>query len=802
MDTLRQDIAYAVRQLSRAPGFALIAVATVALGIGANSAIFSVVNAVLLRPLPYAEPHQLVRVTQTWKGVPGPYSPPNVLDVQATATSFASRAAISGSSLSLTGRGAPVSLDGAEVSASFFDVLRVRLLHGRPFTRDENEPGRTRVVVLGHSVWRERFASDPGIVGSAIVLDREPHVVVGIAPEGFAHPEGAQLWKPLEHDARFLVKSRGAWYLDVIGRLRPGTGLPAARDEVSAIAARLAEQYPAANEGVGARVTSLHESLVGGSRRALLVLLGAVGLVLLIACVNVANLLLARGAARHAELAVRTALGASKGRLVRQLLTESVLLAVCGGAAGLLLAAVSLDALRALPAGMARMTEVRIDPSVVAFASLLSLATGLLFGVLPALQASAQVTAQALREGARSVVGPGRTRAALVVGQTALAMMLLAGAGLLIRSFAQLQRVDPGFDTRSALTLSLSLPDAAYTKDAQRAAFYDALLTRVAALPGVRSAGAVSGLPLTGTRFVLSFSVEGRPPVPPAQEPSLELRAVTPGYFAALGVPILRGRGFLQSDTAEAPEVVVLSETAVRRHFPGEDPLGKRLRIGLGRGEGKPNAGGVVVGIVRDVKEHGLAAAHPPEVYLPHAQVSFSSMDVVVRTVVPPLSLAPAVEQAVHGLDPELPIVGTKTLEDVVARSLSEPRFQTVLLGAFGSTALLLAALGIFGVMSYAVARRTREFGIRVALGAAPGDVRRMVLRQALVLAVSGVGAGLLGAAAGSRVLAGLLFELSPTDPVTLGTVALLLTATALGASYLPARRATRVDPLEVLRSE
>ena len=806
MDTLRQDFLYAVRRLRQAPGFTVVAVATLALGIGANSAIFSIVNAVLLRPLPFEEPDRLVAVSQTWEGRDtGIYSPQNFLDVVSTAHDFESLAAIDGGGMTLTGAGSPARLQGASVTVSFFETLRVRPILGRAFVTGENEPGHTKVVVLGHRLWRDRFGADPAAVGRKIQLDRDSYVVVGVAPEGFGYPEGTEVWTPIEYDTIFRTKSRGAWFLGVIGRLKPGVSVAHAREEVSTIASRLAREYPDADEGVGGTVTLLQESMVRRSRPALLVLLGAVGLVLLIACVNVANLLLARAAARESELAVRAALGAGRGRLLRQLLTESVLLAVLGGAAGVFLASLSMDTLLGLqPAGVRRLGEVRVDRTVMAFAAGLSVLTGILFGLAPALQLMRRATAQSLREGGRGLLaGRGhRLRGGLIVGQMALAMMLLAGAGLLIRSFTQLRRVDPGFRPGSALTFRIALPESAYKDESARAAFFDVLLTRLAVLPGVRSVGAVQGLPLSGMRFSFSFEVKGRPPLPPARQPSMEVRVASPGYFQAIGIPVLRGRGFEPRDSASSRQVVVLSEAAVRRFFPGEDPLGQWITVGWGRDEGKPKAGGEVVGIVGDVKELSLADENPPEIYLPHAQLSVSSMDVLLRTSVPPRSLAPAVEAAVHGLDADLPIARTATLDEIVARSISEPRFYVILLGAFAATALFLAALGIFGVMSYAVVQRSREIGIRVALGAHPSHLLRMVLGQALLLSVAGVAVGLLAALALSRAMAGLLFELSPKDPGTLAFVAVLLTAVALLASYLPARRATRVDPLIALRSE
>ena len=804
MDTLRQDLAYALRRLAHAPGFAVVAVATLALGIGANSAIFSVVDAVLLRPLPFPAPDRLVMVSQTWEGKPTVYSPQNFLDLGAAARSFESLAAFDTGGITLTGQGAPARLEGAFVSAGFFDVLGARPVLGRGFAAGENEPGRNKVAVLGHALWRERFAGDPGVVGGTIHLNREPHVVVGVAPASLAHPAGAQVWTPMEYDAVFRSHSRGAWYLTVLGRLKPGVAVEAARDEVGMIAARLAREYPAQNEGVGATVRPLHQAMVGPSRTALLVLLGAVGLVLLIACVNVANLLLARAAARETELAVRAALGAGRRRLVRQLVTECLMLAALGGVAGVLLASASLGSLLALdPQGVPRLEEVRIDRSVMAFAAGLSLLTGLLFGLFPAWHATAGPTAQTLREGGRGLAGGGqRLRGGLVVAQMALAMTLLAGAGLLLRSFDRLRRVDPGFRPESALTFRLALPDGAYAEEARRSAFFTELLSRLEALPGVRAAGAVMGVPLGGLSYVLSFEVEGRPKLPPAQQPSMQVRVATPGYLETMGIPVRRGRSLQPQDTAGAPAVVVLSETAVRRFFPDEDPLGKRIVVGWRRPEGLPPAGGEVVGVVGDVKELGLDQSDPPEVYIPYAQLPTSAMDVVLRTGVAPLSLTRSVSAAVARLDPELPVARLQTLDAIVARSVSEPRFYMLLLGAFAAMAVSLAALGIFGVMSYAVVQRRREIGVRVALGANPRDVLGMVLRQALLLALAGVGLGLLGALAFSRVIASLLFRLSPTDPMTLAAVGLVLTAVALLASYLPARRATRVDPLSALRSE
>ncbi len=803
LDSLRQDVSYALRRLRQAPGFTLVAVLTLALGIGATSAIFSIVNAVLLRPLPFPEPERLVEVAQVWKGKPAVYSPQNFLDVEAQAKSFERLAAFDNSGVTLTGNGAATRLEGAEVSAAFFDVLRARPVLGRGFVVGENEPG-TRVVVLGHKLWLERFGGDAGLVGRTIQVDREPRTVVGIAPPGFSHPEGAEIWLPMTYDERFRTNSRGAWYLGVVGRLAPGASVVSAREEVRTIAARLEKQYPDANEGVGGTVRSLHEATVGDTRRALLVLLGAVGLVLLVACVNVANLLLARISGREGELALRAALGAGQSRIVRQLFTESLLLALAGGVAGVLLAGVLVDGLLALqPQGVPRLAEVRLDRGVLAFAAVLSLLTSLAFGALPAIRMSRKAQAQSLRRGSRGILTGGRPglRGGLVVGQIALAMVLLAGSGLLIRSFSLLRQVDPGFDTRSALTFRVSLPESAYAENARRNAFYETLEARLGALPGVRAVGAISGLPLTANTFVISFTVDGRPEPPPAQQPSLHVAIATPGYLRAMGIELVRGRGFSAGDDLGAPQVVLLSETAVRRHFQGEDPIGKRIRLGLGGNEGR-KAGGEVVGVVRDVKRYGLAKESPPEIYVAYAQFPLQSMAVVLRSDVPPRSLATAAERAVHELDAELPVARVATLEEILARSISDKHFYVLLLGAFAATALFLAALGLFGVMSYAVAQRTRELAVRLALGARQQELRRMLLREALVLGGIGLTLGLAGALLLSRTLETLLYSVRPSDPATLGVVAALLLLTTLLAGYLPARRATRIDPVVALRAD
>ncbi|HEX8272227.1 MAG TPA: ABC transporter permease [Longimicrobiaceae bacterium] len=808
MDTLLQDVRYAFRRLRKSPGFAAVAILTLALGIGANSAIFSVVNAVLLRSLPYADAERLVLVTHlTSTGDRAPMSPANFRDARREVRSLEELSfwSYSGSGRTLTGVGDPVQLDAASVGAGFFDVLRARPLLGRTFRPDENEPGHNRVAVLGHGVWRQRFGADPKVVGRTITLDGEPYQVVGVMPEGFGYPGDREVWVPQEYEEFFMSEaSRGSWFMVGIGRLKPGVPHERAAREVAALGARLSRQYPETNATVGLTSISLYENMVGDVRTSLLVLLGAVGLVLLIACANVANLLLARAAAREAEVAVRVALGAGRRRLIRQLLAESLVLALLGGLAGLLLAVWGTSALVALdPQGIPRLDEVRVDGTVVAFTLGAALLAGVLFGMVPAVQVTRSGLFGSLREGGRGALsgrGSARVRSALVVVEMALAVMLLAGAGLLIRSFVRLQEVDPGFRTEGALSFTLSLPSAAYGEDAARAAFYERLLERLEGLPGVRSAAAVSQLPMGGSAQFLTFAVDGRAPVQPGNDPAAQVLRATPGYFRSLAIPVERGRAFSEQDRAGTPRVVVLNRAAVRRFFPGEEPLGQRILMALGADT--VTVPWEVVGVVGDVRHFGVEAEAQPAMYFPQAQAPAGSMGVVVRTAVAPLSVAGAVRREVRALDPNLPLGDLQPLEQLTADSVSQPRFYMLMLCIFAGVALALAAIGIFGVISYSVAQRTREIGVRVALGADPASVLRIVVGGALGLAALGVGIGLLGALAGTRVLSGLLFGVAATDPATYAGVAVVLLAVAGLASWLPARAATRVDPAIALRAE
>jgi putative ABC transport system permease protein len=805
MDTLRQDIRYALRRLLKSPGFTIVAVVTLALGIGANTAIFSVVNGVILRPLPYHESDRLVGIYHLSEGRRTAMSGPNFMDVRKQSETLEDAAAIARGGVVLTGAGDPVRLNGADVSASFFDILRVRPVLGRTFRPEENEPGKTRVAILGYGLWQQRFGASDQILGKRITLDGQPIEVIGVMPKGFAYPADRVLWQPIEHTPEFLTTQRASWYINGVGRAKPGTPLSQVTAEVQTIGQQLATKYPEANEGVGMTAISLHEATVATIRQSVWILLGAVGFVLLIACVNVANLLLARAAARESEMAVRTALGAGRRRLVRQLLTESIILSVLGGAFGLLLAVWGVELLISLePQGVPRLDEVRVDGMVMAFTAALALFTGVLFGLVPAFQATRSAVSDSLKEAGRGAVtsrGGARVRGALVVAEMALAVTLLAGAGLLIRSFATLAAVHPGFDVENALTFELSLSGDRYAKEPQQVSFFDQLLPRLRAIPGVRSAGGSVFLPLSGSSIVLSFEVAGRPPVPSSQQPAMQVRVATPEYFQTIGIPLKRGRWMTDDDRAGTTPVVLITDMAAKQFFPNEDPIGKRLIIGWGRAGGR-RAGGEIVGIIGDVKDAGLAEAEPPHAYLPYRQWPIQTMSVVLKTAVPPASIGDAVRREVHAIDPNLPVSNIRTLDQIVSRSISQPRFYMTLLAVFGAVALVLAGIGIFGVLSYAVAQRTREIGIRMALGAPAATVLRLIIRQAMVLAAAGITLGLVAAFYLSETLTTLLFNTSPTDRVTYAAVTAVLLLVALAASYVPARRATRVDPIVALRAE
>jgi putative ABC transport system permease protein len=806
MDSFLQDLRYALRRIVRSPGFTIVSVMTLALGIGANSAIFSVVNGVLLQPLPFRDPSSLVALYHVSEGRRTTMSGPNFTDMRRLSTTLADAAAISRYRTILTGQGEPIRLNAADVSAGFFDVLGVQPAIGRTFRTEENQTGHTNVVILADGIWRQQFGGDPQIVGKNITLDGVSRQVIGVMPAGFAYPADRVLWTPIEHTPGFVSEQRGAWYLAVIGRAKPGVALPSVSAEIDAIGKQLAKQYPDANDALDFQAVPLHEAMVGDIRVAVLVLLGAVGFVLLIACANVANLLLARAAARETEMAVRTALGAGRGRLVRQLLTESVILSVVGAGFGLLIAVWSVELLISLrPQGIPRLNTVRVDGTVVAFTAGLAVLTGLIFGLVPAFQATRTRLASTLKEGGRGALttrGGMRMRGALVIAEMALAVMLLTGAGLLIRSFVKLASVDPGFHVEQALTFELSLPDSRYEREPQQVAFFEQLIPRLRSVPGVRDVGAVLSLPLSGSSLVLTFEVAGRPPVPPAQQPAIQVRVATPDYFTTIGIPLERGRMFNDLDRAGTQPVVLLTKAAVRQFFPNEDPIGKKITLGWGRGPGTPRAGGEVVGIIGDVKDAGLNEADPPQLYMPYRQWPVQGMSVVLKTSIPPASVIDAARREVYAVDASIPISNLRTMEQIVSRSISQPRFYMTLLAVFAGVALLLAAIGIFGVLSYAVAQRTREIGIRMALGARERTVVALVVRHAMILASAGVLIGVGAAFFLSRTLSTLLYDTTPRDPVTFTSVAGLLLFVALFASYVPARRATRVDPIVALRTE
>ena len=804
---MRQDIVYAIRGLWRRPAFALAAVVTLALGIGANAAIFSVVNAVLLQPLPYPDAERLMMVwtynpRQGFDKDVGTY--PNFEDWRRESRSFERLAAYTTTSYTLTGSGDPLHIRGAVVTPGFFEALGVSPLRGRAIGSNDAAAGGHRVAVLSHGLWMRRFGGDPGVVGRTVPLSGVSHDVIGIMPEEFAHPEEAELWTPLAPTERFaeLMASRGSFWLTVIGRLRSDVARAAAQAEMDAIAARLERGYPA-NAGLGVRLVPLHEEIVGDVRRPLLVLLGAVGFVLLIACANVANLLLTRAAARQRELAVRAALGAGRARIARQLLTESVVLALVGGAAGLLLAAWAVDLLHALaPAHVPRLSLVRVDAAVLAYAMAASVITGIFFGLAPVSQSSS--TADALKDGARGGTDSPRgrrLRSALAIGEIAVALVLVVGAGLLVRSFIALTRVDLGFETRGLLALRLQLPRAAYPKPEQVAAFYERLTERIRALPGVESAAAASSILLPSLPQSAGVIVENRPPDTSAgARVPVPYDAITPDFFDTLRIPVLKGRRFTAGDAAGGLPVVIVNEAFERRYFPDGDPLGRR--VAFGSAPAPDTAWYTIVGVVRDTRRAGVDRAPWAEMYFPQAQAQDPAMFVVLRTSGDPVALAAAARAAVWSLDRTQAVSSVRTLRDMVDRTQANRRFTTLLLLVFACVALALAAVGVYGVIAYSTAQRTQEIGIRMALGAGRSDVLRLVLGEGVRIGVFGLAIGIAGAAFASRLLTGLLFGVPRWDPLTFVAVPLLLLAIAAIASWIPARRAVRLDPVRAMRAD
>ncbi|HEX7173828.1 MAG TPA: ABC transporter permease [Pyrinomonadaceae bacterium] len=806
METLLQDVRYGLRTLLKRPGFTVVAVMTLALGIGANAAIFSVVNGVLLRPLPYRDAERIMTVWQRNAQTGAerePVSPPNFLDFRERNQSFEQLAALRPYGLDYTGAGEPETFQTWRVTEGFFEAAGAVALHGRTFLPEEYRDGVDQVVVIGHGLWQRRFGGDPGVVGQQLVLDGKPRTVVGVMPPEFHYLDKREMIAPYHIDAHELQR-RAATYLNVVGRLKPGVTLEQARSDMSNVAARLAEEYPQANGGMGAAVAPLAEQMLGRVRPALWVLFGAVGFVLLIACANVANLMIARSASREREFAIRAALGAGRGRLMRQLLTESLVLAGLACAGGLLLASWGIDAIIALsPAELPRIDQVRLDGRVLLFALGVSAATALFFGLLPALRSSQPDLQESLKEASRSATAGAarhRLRGFLVVTEFALALVLLVGAGLLVRSFMRLLEVDPGFSAERALTLQVHVYDQ-YPKPEQQAVFFEQALERLRALPGVEAAGAASAPPFIGEGAIeidSPIQIEGQPAPPAGQEPTAFHTIVTADYFGALGVPLRGGRIFNQFDRADGAPVVIVNETLARRYWPGESAVGKKLIV---LRLSKPVAR-EVVGVVGDVRHTGLDSEPRPELFLHSLQNPFGSMTFVVRTTPEPSTLLQAVKGEVWAVNKNLPFYSTATMESLVAETLKERRFSLLLLGAFASLALVLAGVGIYGLISYSTAQRTHEIGVRVALGARGRDIMRMVVGEGLLLSGAGVALGLLGALVLTRFLGGLLYGVAPTDPLTFAGIALLLVCVALAACYLPARRAARVDPMVALRYE
>lgn len=808
IEALWQDLRYGLRMLNRKPGFTLIAVITLALGIGANTAIFSVVMAVLVRPLPFREPEALVSFQASNERVGvghGFLSQSDVLDFRRQAESFEQIVAWDTSPINLSGTGRPERLEGVSVTTNFFQTLGAQPLLGHDFSPEDGSPSSNRVII-GYGLWRRQFGGDPGVIGRRISLggDTDRSIVVGVMPAGFDFPQRAELWMPYDIDP--ADTPRGGYRNErVFGRLKRGVTIQQAQSEIHSIAQNLARQYPDTNSGWDVRLVSFREYLFGSATVALPLLLGAVGLVLLIACTNVANLQLARAAARRKEIAVRLALGATRARIIKQLLTEGMLLALAGGALALLLAEWGVYALRAVgPESMPRLTEAAINAQALEFTAFLSILTGVIFGLVPALQASRPDLNEALKDAGRSnTTTPhrNRLRMLLVVSQTALALVLLVGAGLLIKSFWKLQRVSPGFETENVLVAGIALNNLEYPlNDPRRAVYFQQAAQRLASLPGVESVGAVSHLPLGGREMSLPFQIKGRPPLAGKVEPIADIRIITPSYFDTLGIPLKRGRVFTEQETKQP--LFVVNDSFAHRFFPAGDALGQRLSVGPFGFEGD-TFDGKVIGVVADVKARGLEAEARPEIYLSYLHNSlFPIMQFVIRTSIAPNRMGESARRALQAIDPNQVVYNVKPLRQFLTDSTAQRRFTMLLLLTFAAIAVILASAGIYGVMSYSVVQRTQEIGIRLALGARSSDVLKMIIKQGMSSALIGVVIGLTAAFALTRVMASLLFGVSATDPVTFLLVSTLLAAVALFACFIPARRATRVDPAAALKYE
>jgi predicted permease len=803
LERLGQDLYYGARVLKKNPGFTLIAVITLALGIGANTAIFSIINAVLLRPLALNEPDRLARLYQgNYKNNPlrESVSGPNFQDCKNQSRLFESLAAYGNRSANVTGADGPERVFLTAVSADYFKVMKVEPVLGRAFLPEEDKPGAPRVVVLSYGYWHRRFGADPNIVGKTLNLEGYNFTIIGVMPREAQLSSETQFWRPLGID--YASENRGNQYLKVIGRLKPGVSWPQVQAEMDTLVESIAKAHPQLNAGWRLVVTPVMEEVVGPIRPTLLALLGAVGFVLLIACANVASLLLARAASREKEFAVRTALGAGRWRLMGQLGAESMLLAIVGGAFALLLAPWATKAIVALSAGIPRAKEIGVDHRVLGFTLAISLLTGLIFGLFPAIQISKPNLNESLKDGGRGSVGFGRyrLRSLLVVFEIALSMVLLIGAGLMIKSLRRLLAVDPGFTPERVLSMQLSLPRQRYAQPAQQAAFSARLVRELAAAPEVESVGLIANRPFSNGQMSYSFVIEGRPPLPAGQGAVADYNSATPDYFQTLSIPLLKGRVFTEQDTGQSPAVAMISETMARRFWPGEDPVGQRLIID----DGGPNPR-QIVGVVGDVKHYGLERGAIPTVYLPFMQNPYRYMTLMVRAGGDASNVTAAVRRRIRELEKDTPIDNVITMGQLVSNSVAPRRFSTLLLAIFAASALLLAMIGVYGVMSCAVERRTHEIGIRMALGARSSDVLRLVIRQGMTLAAVGVAIGTISAFAMAKLItnfSGMLFGVGPTDWSTYALIALLLLAVALIPCLMPARRAMKVDPLVAIRCE
>lgn len=798
METLLKDIRYAIRSLLARPAFAAVAVVTLALGIGANTAIFSVINAVLLRPLTYEQPDRLVTFRSNQSAL-------DLADVAAATHTFTRLGGEVLAPLAYTAGAEPVQIQVGQVSGGFFETLGVKPERGRYLTADDDKDGGPFVVVLSHALWQRQFGGDQNILGKTIPLSGNSYTVIGIMPAGFKSPrENSEAWTPVHISNPLAANFRGVHFLRTYGRLAPGVTLPQASAEMRMIDAQLAQQYPADNKNRTSALIPLQERIVGQSRSALLILFAAVSLVLLIACANFANLLLARGAERAREIVIRTALGANRWRIVRQLLTESILIAIFGGAVGVLLAWWGTNLLIAMkPQNLPRLDEIGVDLRVFGFTLGVSLLTGLIFGLLPAWTASRAAVSAGLKEGGRSATSSRsqqRLRNAFVVGELAVALVLLVGAGLLVKTFWKLRNVDPGFTPDHLLTMRVELPETRYKEVNPQTRFRTQALANMNSLPGTQAA-MVSELPLSGDSLDHDFLIEGRPPIAPGDEPSLETRSVMGDYFHVMHIPLKSGRDFQTQDFDDhAPLVGIVNDEMVKQYFPNENPLGKRVRWAR-----DPEVHWIeIVGVAGNVKHFGLDLPEQPALYSPYTQIDPWKrwMSFAVRTQADPVALTQAVKEQIWKVDSQLPITKVQTMNEVAAASFEARRFNMFLLTLFASLALVLAAVGVYGVMSYAVTQRTHEIGIRMALGAQVGNVIRLVMKSGLIIAIVGVVLGLAGAFALTRLMSSLLFAVEPTDKATFAGVSLCLLLIALAACYIPARRATRVDPLQALRYE